>query len=87
MPTLDQLKRQGRVLANKCFLCEKNEETIDHLLFRCKKTNMLYDIFLSIDGTSWVFLGLIIQILLSWQGASMGKKDKNIWLAVLFCLF
>ena len=30
---------------------------------------------------------LVIQTLLSWQGASVGKKRKSIWLAALLCLF
>ena len=32
--TLDQLKRRGVTLANRCFLCEEEEEekSIDHLL-------------------------------------------------------
>ena len=30
--TLDQLKRRGRPLASRCYLCENEEESIDHLL-------------------------------------------------------
>ena len=32
---LDQLKRRGRPLANRCYLCEKEEETLDHLFVHC----------------------------------------------------
>ena len=28
---LDQLKRRGLTFANRCFLCQEREETIDHL--------------------------------------------------------
>ena len=41
MLTLDQLKRRGRALANRCFWCEENDETIEHLLIHCKKARML----------------------------------------------
>ena len=85
--TLDQLKCCGRVLANRCFLCEENEETIDHLLVHCKKARMLWDLFLSIVGTSWVLLGSVIQTLISCQGALVGKKQKNMWLVAHLCLF
>ena len=85
--TLDQLKRRGRALANRCFLCEEDEEDINHLLLHCKKVRMLWNLFLSIVGTSWVFPDSVIQTLLSWQGAPVGKKRKNIWIATLLCLF
>ena len=39
--TLDQLKRRGIPLVNKCFLCEDDEETIDHLLIHCSRAKML----------------------------------------------
>ena len=32
MLALDQLKKRGRALANKCFLCGKDEETIDYFI-------------------------------------------------------
>ena len=85
--TLDQLKRRGRALANRCFLCEEDEEDINHLLLHCKKARMLWDLFLSIVETSWVFPDSVIQMLLSWQGAPLGKKRKNIWIAAPLCLF
>ena len=85
--TLDQLQRRGRALANRCFLCEEDEEDINHLLLHCKKAKMLWDLVLTIVGTSWVFPNSVIQMLLSWQGAPVGKKRKKIWMAAPVCLF
>ena len=48
--TLDNLKRRGMAFANRCFLCEEDEKTIDHLLIHCKSAKMLWDLFLSIVG-------------------------------------
>ena len=87
MLTLDQLKRRGMAFANKCFMCEEEEETIDHLLIHCKITKMLWDLFWSIVGISWVFPHTILHTLLAWQGATVGKKRKKIWLAAPLCLF
>ena len=48
---------------------------------------MLWDLLLSIVGTSWVVPDSVIQMLHSWQGTPVGKKRKNIWNAAPVCLF
>ena len=53
--TLDQLKRRGIPLVNMCFLCEDDEETIDHFLIHCSRAKMLWDLFLAIIDSKWVF--------------------------------
>ena len=65
--TMDQLKRRGMTFANRCFMCEEEEETIDHLLIHCKIAKMLWDLILSIVGISWVFLNSVLHTLLAWQ--------------------
>ena len=45
MLTLDQLKHWRRVLANRCYLCKEDEETIGHLLVHCQKANALEYLF------------------------------------------
>ena len=42
---LNQLEHHGRALANRCFLCEEEEETIEYLLIHCGKARMLWDLF------------------------------------------
>ena len=84
---LDQLKRRGRKLANMCFLCEEDEETIDHLLVHCPSVRMLWFLFLAVDGFNWVFPSFVWQNLLSWQRAPVGKKRKEIWMAAPLYLF
>ena len=76
--TLEQLKRHGRYLVNKCCLCEEDEETIDHLLIHCNTARMHCVLFLTIVGTTWVFPHSVRHTLLAWQGAHVGKKQKRI---------
>ena len=77
MLTLDQLKRRGMTFAKRCFMCEEEEETIDHLLIHCTFAKMLWDLLLSIVGISWVFPNTVLHTLLAWQGAAVGKKRKK----------
>ena len=74
MLTLDQLIRRGITLANRCFLCEEEDETIDHLLIHCLRARLLRDLFLAIVGSSWVVPLSVRQTLLAWQGTNIGKK-------------
>ena len=85
--TLDQLKRRGIPLVNRCFLCEEKEETIDHLLIHCSKAKMLWDLLLAITDTNWVFPHTVRQYLLAWQRACVGKKRKRVWMAAPLCIF
>ena len=87
MLILDKRKRRGVILANRCFLCEEEEETIDHLLIHCPRAKMLWELFLAIVGSSWVFLCTVRQTLLAWQSVNVGRKRKRIWMAVPLCLF
>ena len=63
--TMDNLKRRGMAVANRCFLCEEDEETINHLLIHCRSAKMLWDLLLSIGGFSWVFPRSVLHTLLA----------------------
>ena len=63
--TLDQLKKRGRSLANRCYLCEEKEETLNHLLVHCLKARMLWELILAIVGFGWVFPFSLRQVLLA----------------------
>ena len=85
--TLDQLKRREIPLVNRCFLCQEEEKTIDHLLIHCSRAKMLWNLFLTIMNYNWVFLLTVRQSLLAWQSVSVGQKRKRVWLAAPLCLF
>ena len=39
--TLDQVQRRGWSLVNRCYLCQLEEESIDHIFLHCVKTKVL----------------------------------------------
>ena len=75
--TLDNLKRRGRALAYRCFLCGEGEETVDHLLIHFSKARILWELLLAIFGVSWVFPLSVKETLLSWKGSFVGKHHKK----------
>ena len=85
--TLDLLKKRRRPLANRCYLCEEEEETLNHLLVHCLKAKVLWELILAIIGFRWFFPFSVRQVLLAWQGTKVGKKRKKVWRTAPFCLF
>ena len=81
MLTLDQIKKQVRALANRCFLCGNDEETIDHMLLHCSVARLLWDLLLAIFGVYWVFPKSVSETLISWCGTCVGKRRKKAWMA------
>ena len=84
--TLDCLQKRGWALANRCFLCQMFEESIDHLLLHCEKTRKVWMFLLSLFGVSWVFSFLVKETLLGWRGSFVGKKRKEVWQVGPLCL-
>ena len=39
--TLDQIQKRGWLLANRCYLRQMHEESVDHILLHCDKTRTL----------------------------------------------
>ena len=64
---LGQLQKRGRSWANMCFLCQRNEETIYHILLHCVKTRVLWELLLSLFGVAWVFPSLVRHALEGWR--------------------
>ena len=74
--TLDQLQRRGHFLANRCFLCLSEVETVDHLLLHCAKTRVLWNLLFSLFGVSWILSCSVKETLLGWHGLFVGKARK-----------
>ena len=84
---LDQLQRRGYSLANKCFLCLAEAETVDHLLLHCVMTRTLWNLLFSLFSVEWVLSGTVKETLLGWHGAFVGKIHKKAWQMAPLCIF
>ena len=75
--TIDQLKKRGWNMPNRCYLCKEKEETTDHLFLFCKKATMLWSLIFSLFGVQWVLHSSIKMNLLGWHGAFVGKRRER----------
>ena len=76
--TLDQLKKRGRHLANRCPLWGVDEETIEHILLHCTKVWDIWALLFALFGVTWVLPCSVREMLLGWQGSFARKKLKKI---------
>ena len=85
--TLELLQRRGFSLANRCFLCLSEVETVDHLLLHCVKTGVLWNLLFSLFGVTWTFSCTVKATLLGWNGVFVGKRYKRAWQMTPLCIF
>ena len=85
--TLDRIQKRGFSLANRCYLCLVEEESIDHILLHCGLARSLWSLLFSLFGVSWVLPSSIREALLGWVGPCVGKERKKVWRSAPLCLF
>ena len=74
-------------MANRCFRCHEEEESVDRILIHYDKTRVIWHLLFSLFGVSWVSPSLVRELLSSWHRSFMGKKRKKVWRATPLCLF
>ncbi|RVX09480.1 putative ribonuclease H protein [Vitis vinifera] len=85
--TLDQLQRRGWALANRCYLCQKHEESIDHILLHCEKVRTLWVLLYSMFGVQWVLPATVKETLSGWNGSFVGRRGRVFGKQVLCAFF
>ena len=85
--TLDRTQMRELSLANRCYLCLLEEETIDHILLHCVLARSLWNLLVSLFGVSWVLPYSVKEALLGWFGPCVGKERKKVWFLAPLCLF
>ena len=79
---LDNLMLKGFSLANQCFMCCCNEESVDHLLLHCSVAHSLWVDMLQIFGIQWVMPSFVESLMFCWNHW-LGKFNSDIWNMIL----
>ena len=82
---LDNLMLRDRPLANRCYLCCCNAESVDHLLLFCLIAHSLWMYMLRLFGIDWVMPSSVEDLLFCWFHW-LGKYSYDIWDLVPSCL-
>jgi hypothetical protein len=73
------------VLVNRCGMCKKEEESVDHLLLNCECAQFLWNAFFSHFGLAWAMPRGIANLLRSWW---LGGRSRStvVWKMVPHCI-
>jgi hypothetical protein len=73
------------VLVNRCGMCKKEEESIDHLLLHCESARFLWNAFFSRFGLAWVMPRGVVDLLHCWWSGGC-PRSVVVWKMVLLCI-
>ncbi|WMV25638.1 hypothetical protein MTR67_019023 [Solanum verrucosum] len=84
--TQDNLMKRGRQLCSRCFFCEAETETVNHLFLHCKVTEKLWQWFINLRGIRWAMPRHTVEALACWNrdGNQSGHKER--WKIVPACI-
>jgi hypothetical protein len=87
--TLDNLRKKHVIVINRCYMCKKDGESVDHLLLHCKVAHELRCNIFSRLGLSWSCLVVFWTcVLVGVPLAGLGVPWLGKWcLFVFFGLF
>ena len=72
--TVGNLRKKNMVLVNRCRMCKKDEESIDHWLLHCEYAQFLWDAFFSRFGFAWVMPRGVVDLLHCWW---LGGRSRS----------
>lgn len=79
--TIDNLRKRGQILVNRCSLCYKAEELVDNL---CQIFPFIQEVWKGILGEKRFEFGIdIIETISKWPPDALGKGEKRIWAMLL----
>jgi hypothetical protein len=83
--TLDNLRKKNLVLVNRCGMCKKEEESIDHLLLHCESAQFLWSAFFRRFGLAWVMPRGVVDLMHCWWSGGR-PRSAVAWKMVPHCI-
>ena len=73
-------------MINKCCMCKRSEETVDHLFLHCEVASALWDAIFSRFGMAQVMPRQVFDLLAYWWSSGR-RRSVAVWKMVPTCLF
>jgi hypothetical protein len=71
-------------MVDRCYMCKRNGESVDHLLLHCEVVYALWNAIFNRFGFSWI-MSRVVNLFASWwtDGRS---RSSTVWKMVPSCL-
>jgi hypothetical protein len=76
IPTIDNLRRRGMIVVNRCWLCESDGESVDHLLLHCGVASALWNAILGQFDLCWVMPRSVRELFACWWSCGRLEDDS-----------
>lgn len=83
--TQHKLQIRGFSLCSRCYVCNIEQETAEHLFLQCTLARQCWELFLTVMGVSLVIPQKIGSFSEIWQAQKV-KKNLKIWRTIPICV-
>jgi hypothetical protein len=84
--TVDNLRKRQIIVINRCCMCKKNEESVDHLLLHCEVACDMWNVVFCRFSLSWVMPRRVVDLFACWWTGGR-SQSAVVWKMVPCCLF
>jgi len=82
---MDNLSKRRVNVIDRCCMCKKNGESVDHLLLHCEVARALWDVIFNRFSLSWVMLLRVVGLLACWwTGGPLEVLLYGRWFLLVF---
>jgi len=82
---MDNLRKRHIIIVDRCCLCKRDRESVDHILLHCDVASALWNIFSRFD-ISWVMPRRVLDLVACWW-KSRRLMSATTWKMVPICIF
>jgi len=84
--TLNNLRKRRVIVIDRCCMCKRYGEYVDHLLLHCDVASALWSVLFNLFRMSWVMPRRVIDLFACWW--SVGRlRSAAVWKMVPTCIF
>lgn len=81
---IDKLKKRGKIMVNRCFICRRAEESCNHIVLCCLFVYKFWTTMYGLLRINWEMANTVQDEIWALKGISSGKKHLDVILLAIF---